>query len=407
MPPVNRRPSAPAPRAAAPAARRPAPAAAGRAAPPRGSSGLRGEEGRRRMAEVADEQEARYEAQKSMRDQPFRFFCPVGESRQLIVVDDAPDFFRWEHNLRDGRGKWTIYTSCVQEYANCPVCAANQDKAPYYAMYLTVIDLTPYVNKDNIEVPWSKKLLVVKQAQQKKIMRMYEREGTLRGALLQMTRDTEKDAAIGNDIELIEWVPEEEMEGYVNSYVNAKREQVDVIGYEPYDYDEVFPEQTEEQLAAICGGHTNTYNDHARNAGVSRGRPAPRGASGDDWESGGSRPAARPAARGAAPAARPAARPASRPAPRAAAPEEGEYPEDDAAGQYAEGDAPPTRRPAAPAARPASRPAPRAAAPEEDAAEEDAPQRPAARPAPRAAAAPAAAPGSLASRRAALRGGRG
>ena len=196
MPPTPRRPVA----AAAAAVARPA--VRGRAPVPTATSGYHGEEGRRRMAEEQEKQEARKEAQASMSGMPFRFFTPVGETREIVVVDEAPNFFRHEHNLKDSSGRWSIYTSCIEDHANCPVCASNPDKPAYFAMYLTVIDLTPYVNKDNIEVPWSKKLMVVKSTQQKKIMRLYERTGNLRGMVLSMTRDGEKDAAIGNDIEV-------------------------------------------------------------------------------------------------------------------------------------------------------------------------------------------------------------
>lgn len=414
MPPVNRRPAPSAARAPAPARRGPAPAArapARGAAPARGSSGYRGDAGYAMMQQEEANAEARKEAQASQSGMPFRFFCGVGETREVVVVDEKPDFFRYEHNLPDRDGRWKIFTSCINEYANCPICHSGGSKYPYFAMYLTVIDLTPYTNKDGIEVPWSKKLLVVKPAQQKKIMRKLEQnDNNLRGAVLSMSRDGDKDASIGNDIELVEFMSEDELLTYETSYVNQKNEQIDVIGHEPFDYDELFPEQSEEQLAALAGGNHNSYDDHARNVGASGGRrgaparpgAAPRGRSGDGWDEGAER---RPAARGAAPARRPAARQEEQP--------EEELEEE--APPPARRAAPASRQAPAPAGRAAGRPAPRqvsrqAAEPEyeDEVPEEDPPQRPAARGAARPAARPAdAAPPSLASRRAALRGNGG
>lgn len=397
MAPVTRRP--------APAPSRPAPRTAVRptaraAAAATGSSGYRGEEGRRKMMEEQDRAEARREANHSMSGAPFRFFCPVGETREIVVVDHEPDFFRHEHNLKDGQGRWSIYTSCINETANCPVCLSNPDKSAYFAMYLTIIDLTPYTNKDGVEVPWSKKLLVVKSQQQKKIMRYFERYGTLRGMVLTMTRDGDKDAAIGNDIEYVEHMDEDTLASYYNEYTSKDNKVIQVIGNEAFDYDEIFPEQTEEMLAAIVGGHVNNHDSHRRNIGADR-RP---GSSGDGWQE--------PPARGRAVSARPPARPApsrpgpARPAPRGRAPaeEEAEAPEA-VEGEEEAYEAPPVRGRAAPA-----RPAPRGrAAPEaeEEYAEEDPPQRPSARPASRPApraAAPAAPATSLAAKRSALRG---
>lgn len=347
------------------------------------------------MQEEQVASEARREAQQAMSGAPFRFFCPVGAEREIVIVDEMPDFFRHEHNLKDGQGKWRIFTSCIAENANCPICMSNPDKGAYFAMYLTIIDLTPYVNSENIEVPWSKKLLVVKPQQQKKIMRMYERLGSLRGVVLRMVRDGDKDASIGNDIEQVDTLDEDQLAEYYNEYTDRKNQVVQVFGSEVFDYDAIFPAQSEEQLAAIVGGHVNNYDSHARNAGVGSraparpgARPAPRQASsGDGWGGAAERPA-------------PGARPGARPAPRRAEPP----PQDDApADEYADGAADDMvyEEPAAPPARPAPRrpgaPAPRGAPPE-------APQRPAARPAPRQAA-PAAPQQSLAARRASLRGG--
>ena len=395
-PPVTRRPVA----AAASQTARPAPRPAPRSAPAAPvSSGYRGAAGLAKMQEEQVASEARREAQQSMSGAPFRFFCPVGGEREIVIVDEMPDFFRHEHNLKDGHGKWRIFTSCIAENANCPVCMSSPEKGAYFAMYLTIIDLNPYVNGDNIEVPWSKKLLVVKPQQQKKIMRLYERLGSLRGVVLRMVRDGEKDASIGNDIEHIDTMNEDQLAEYYNEYVDKKNQTVQVFGNEAFDYDAIFPAQSEEQLAAIVGGHVNNYDSHARNAGVGNraparpgARPAPRQASsGDGWGGAAERPA-------------PPARPGARPAPRRPVPQDD--PQDDApADGYAEAAADDSGvydEPAAPPARPAPRrpgaPAPRAVPPE-------APQRPPARPAPRQAD-PAPAPQqSLAARRAALRGG--
>lgn len=341
------------------------------------------------MQEEQVASEARREAQQAMSGAPFRFFCPVGAEREIVIVDEMPDFFRHEHNLKDGQGKWRIFTSCIAENANCPICMSNPDKGAYFAMYLTIIDLTPYVNSENIEVPWSKKLLVVKPQQQKKIMRMYERLGSLRGVVLRMVRDGDKDASIGNDIEQVDTLDEDQLAEYYNEYTDRKNQVVQVFGNEVFDYDAIFPAQSEEQLAAIVGGHVNNYDSHARNAGVSSraparpgARPAPRQASsGDGWE-------------GQQPAARAPARPGARPAPRRAEPELEADPEGGDYDETADAEAAP---PARPAPRRPGAPAPRPAP-------QDAPQRPAARPAPRQAA-PAAPQQSLAARRASLRGG--
>lgn len=346
------------------------------------SSGFHGAEGRRKMEEEDERQTARREAQAMNTNMPFRFFCPVGETREVVVVDDAPNFFRYEHNLKDNRsGKWSIFCACVNENANCPVCKASE-RPSYYAMYLTVIDLTPYTSEKHGEVEWSKKLMVVKSAQQKKITRLWERHGSLRGMVLSMTRDGEKDASIGNDIEFVEFLEEDALLAYETTFVyqkEGKDMERDVIGHEPCEYDELFPMPTEQQLRAIVGGRPEAGSREEAD-GVSDRRSSGRGRAADGWDDGqqaaprtraaghAPAPAPAPARRTFAAAAAPAPSAATRRPTRAAPEQEGE--EADEVPQRSA-----TRAPvrAAPPTRAAPPPRGRAA-PEQDE-EEDAPQR--------------------------------
>lgn len=225
------------------------------------SGGFRGSAGLARMREEQDRHEAAREAAKANANQPFRFFVGQGETREIIVVDESPDFFRYEHNLENKRtGRWDLFTACIAEDANCPVCKVAE-REPYYAMYLTIIDLTEYENRDGDTVEWSKKLLVIKPSQQKKFVRFFDKHGTLRGAKFSMTRDGQKDASIGNDIEFIEFVEEDELLSYESSFKNKEKKTIEVIGHEPFDYDELFPVRTEKELSALIGGGRRTARD--------------------------------------------------------------------------------------------------------------------------------------------------
>lgn len=242
----------------------------------RGSAFFRGEEGMRRTEDELARQKEKAAERKAQSNMPFRFFVMPGETKQVIVVDDKPDFFMYEHSLKDDNGKYgRKFCGCVKETANCPVCEAT-NRESYYAMFLTVIDLTPFKTRDGAEVEFSRKLLVVKPAQQKKFQRFYNKEGSLRGALFDMTRDGDKDSAIGNDIEFVEFVPDEELESYVRSWKDKDGKKHNDTCHEPYDYEALFEEPDEAKLRALVGG-----------------RPAPGSRESDDRELGGraSRPA--------------------------------------------------------------------------------------------------------------------
>lgn len=359
------------------------------------------------MEEEAAKAKARQEARKNQQNMPYRFRVPVGETRQVVVLDAAPDFFQYEHTLKGPEGFWNVHTGCIKEHDACPVCEAS-GKDSTYCMYLSVLDLTPYTNRNGEEVPFSRKLFVVKNQQQKKIMRMFQREGTLRGAILNCTRDGEKEPQIGNDIELDNWMEEADLATYQREWVDRENKVHVEDCSQPYDYEALFQEPTAESLRALVGGRPTPGSTAANREALSR--PAAR-RDRDDWEDADAQgtyedEAAAPPRRAApaparrAPAAAAPARTAARPAPvaRRAAPapvveeeqqaegeeyvegeevvegeeyvegaavEGEEYVEGEEAagaegGEYVEEEAAPAPAPrrALPAARPAARPAP-------------------------------------------------
>lgn len=212
-----------------------------------------GDEGMRRTEEELQKQKERRESAKNGVFQPFRFFLKAGETKEAIIVDDKPNFFMWEHSARNPRtGKFDIRTGCIKEYETCPACEKWGESA--WVMYLTIIDLTEYKDRKGVTHEFSRKLLVVKTSQQKKFIRRYEKDGTLRGALFSFTRDSENSAAIGNDIEFIEFVDEEELEGYVTVRKGDDGKRIEEKCYESYDYTAIVEEPTAESLLKLTGG---------------------------------------------------------------------------------------------------------------------------------------------------------
>lgn len=344
-------------------ARRGASKPAAKAAAP--ASSYRGAAGLRRMKEEEVKAEARKAAAQASMKEPFRFFVRPGESASIIIVDDAPDFFRMEHALMNPRTKrFNLFVPCIDEHTNCPACAAS-DKPPYFAMYLTVIDLTPFTNGAGEEVDWTKKMMVVKSTQQKKLMRLYEKHGTLRGMELVMTRDGDMDAAIGNDIEFQGFVDEEELETYVTEYTDKEKKVHEVFGDEPFDYEDIYPDLSEKEISALVGGRAPRDDDDEPAPRRSASRRTSRDEEEEEEEEAPRRPS-----RGAARTA--TARPARR-----SAREEVEEEEEE--------EAPAPRRPRRAAVEeeeeeaPAPRRARRASREEEPEEEEEAPARPARR----------------------------
>jgi ribonuclease E len=72
--------------------------------------------------------------------------------------------------------------------------------------------------------------------------------------VLTMTRDSKEDATIGNDIEFVEMMDEDDLLTYETEYTDKEGKVHPVICHEPFDYDAIFPDMTEKQLRAVAGG---------------------------------------------------------------------------------------------------------------------------------------------------------
>lgn len=261
----------------------------------RKSAFFRGDAGLKRVDMEREKERVRAEARKNAKKVPFRFFVPTGETRRCVILDDKPDFFMYEHQAKGPDGHWNVFSGCVKETETCPACEAL-GRESYFGMYLTVLDLTPFKTRDGTKVEYSRKLLVVKSAQQKKFQRFYNKEETLRGAVFDFTRDGEKEPSIGNDIEFVEFMPEDELSEYVRTYKDKDGKKVTEDCSVPFEYEDIFDEPDADTLRAMFGGKAAPGSRKAdeeelgsrRSASKAR-KPVDDDADGDDddWEDAG------------------------------------------------------------------------------------------------------------------------
>lgn len=326
-------PARPAARPAARQAARPAatPRQGQRQAPNRAAKLNKYEEGKQRLQNELARQRKRKEEREALGNIPSRFFLKRGTNTSVIVLDDSPSFFRYEHNYMGEGAKFkNMFVECLSESEICPACKALPDSRPYYVMILTIIDLTPYVNAQNEEIPFNRKLLAIKSNQQEKFQRKVDAyiktHGTLRGAIIDIYRsNSETSPASGDDFEFVDFEDVDSKEA-ADYYVRAWRDKAGVDHVETLvdcvDYEEVFPTPTVEELEEMFGieppagsdrsnaragsvrnGHHDTQPQartsprlgSRQDTGQTRGRPRP--ASEDDvpWDD--KQPPARPTGR--------------------------------------------------------------------------------------------------------------
>lgn len=229
----------------------------------RSGSGVRGTAGVDRIEQELNKQEQRRE-QAQAGGTPFRLYLMPGDTKQIIVCDDQLEelYFRDEHNLKNPQtGKYGLHAGCIKSTQTCPICEKT-GKESYYALFLTVIDLTEFEDRKGNVHEFSRKIMCIKASQAQKFIRRCKKNGgSLRGAMFTLARDGKRDAAIGNDIEYEEKVPEEEMAEYVRVWEDREGKEHEEACDEVYDYDKLFPEPTKQELAKLVGGYAAPGSD--------------------------------------------------------------------------------------------------------------------------------------------------
>lgn len=255
--------------------------------------------------QAADEAKAAAERRNTPR-QPWRYRADVGESNPVIILDDKLEElpFLYEHTIKGADGKFTQET-CLKESGYCPLCnlvegGSKTIKASTYVMFLTVLDLRGYVNKDKKEIPYTKRLMAAKGTSQTELLKILQKindrvdskgkKKGIRGVFMDMGRHADLDAscgtpqmiedAKGNHV-LYEIVPEAELEAdYWNKVVKDKQSgriiKPEGDDIEPFEYEKMFPLPDPDALAKKYGARAGAGGQEDINEGW-EGDAAPRG----------------------------------------------------------------------------------------------------------------------------------
>lgn len=236
-----------------------------------GQSSFLGRAGRDQAGRERENIARRREANRNRIYLPFRFWMPPNSEREIILLDQHIEFYRYEHALFNQQtGRNDLFVPCVNQQDGCAVCH-NGDNA-YYAMFLSVIDTEGYENNRHEWVEWSRKMFVIKSGMQNKWIRLEDRhaegDAGLYGARIRVIRDGDKDPRSGNDIEFMDFEADDVMDSYVREYQDRDNNWKDEDCRNAYDYVALMPEITEEEAAEQAGV------DIAPRTGTRTGRPS-------------------------------------------------------------------------------------------------------------------------------------
>jgi hypothetical protein len=227
---------------------------------------------------------------------------PPGATNQILFLEDEPRTL-WEHNYK-WNGHWRNWEPCVTRNKlgpECPPCDAYEDRYPYFAGLTTVINLTPWFTKTgHIEVNFQREIYAAKLGSDdkpgvlKKLRKMFDKNGRLRGYVYDIERPGKKTESCGSEFELVEKIEPGQIKVYAMDQLNAYAKRLNEDApkdkqvtpeklwernpWEPFDFDEVIKRHTIDELksmfsksggaAAGGGGDEPPPHDDGDNDGI-------------------------------------------------------------------------------------------------------------------------------------------
>jgi hypothetical protein len=203
---------------------------------------------------------------------PRRVWTPPGVTRRFLFLEDIPTTL-WEHNYKWNKN-WFNWEPCVTRNklgSECPPCDAYEDRYPYFVGLSTVISLTPwYTKKKKQEVVFQRQIFAAKLGSEdkpgvlKKLRKMHDKNGRLRGYIYDVERPGGKTESCGSEFELVEKIEPGEIKTYAMDQLNAYAKRLnedaprdkqttaeklwDADPWEPFDFDDVITRHSIEEL---------------------------------------------------------------------------------------------------------------------------------------------------------------
>ncbi len=178
--------------------------------------------------------------------QPTRLWLPPSNEKEIIFLDGGGSVVYEHSGWNPTKNKPEFYTclskgrggnGVVQPKGVCPFCdkgVLRTESTPY-----SVLDCTPWKNKEGKEFNFGRKLLMAKWGVNQKILFRKKMRGSLVGVKYLLVRYGEKSAITGDDFEFVEKIDLSSLE---KSGVNVK----------VFNYDEVFKPIDKESCASLA-----------------------------------------------------------------------------------------------------------------------------------------------------------
>ena len=217
---------------------------------------------------------------------PFRVRLKQGETRRYMLLDRSPTSFhehRFQTKREDGSTEWNNYEPCKKKQdlgvntRDCGVCDRYDKNYPYFVGMHTAMSLTPYFSTAGHEWLFNRYILAARLGSPKRpgmlkrLQRLAGRNnGSMRGVIIECHRKGEKCEVIGDEIDIVEVIPEHEILEWarpqianfidrvnVNIQSSENHLTVDTVlsrdPWEPFNFRELIKVRSNEEIWALTG----------------------------------------------------------------------------------------------------------------------------------------------------------
>jgi len=205
---------------------------------------------------------------------PRRVWVPPGKTTRFMFLDDDPSKF-FEHQFFYN-GNWRNWEPCIVRNKigpSCPICDASDKNYAAYVGLHTVINMTPWFTKKDVEVCFSREIFAARLGSDekpgvlKKLKKLSEKYGRLRGLVFDIERPGKKTEVCGSEFELVEQIDPKGIREYATAQLkdyidrtNKKATQDKQLTmeqqwkrnpWEPYNFEEVIKPRSYEELKGM------------------------------------------------------------------------------------------------------------------------------------------------------------
>ena len=213
---------------------------------------------------ASQEEDKDSEIRKKQTSAPYRFRMKDGESRNITFVDGylvttpgldqgCLDYVQfWEHIVKLAQNKYANYI-CLKKVpgAICPICEDPQQQSMFSGAF-TIIDHTPWTDKNGVEHKYSRRLFIARHDTIKKLTLKAKHYNGLAGITFMATRIGARSASVGTEFEFIRKDPIAVLQNHF-AFTDSKTGVVDTL-FRPYNYSTDLNFLTEAELRSIGYG---------------------------------------------------------------------------------------------------------------------------------------------------------